>query len=233
MGESHERHTENRMPLFVPLIIPSSALSAQSLAATLSTDSSREGFVKNTRLYLAVLLLASSTACSMRAPEWEISLVEAGNFRVNAPGHLQESLTAGPVRVGDTQSHVFTLHKGAYGYAVAYIDYPVAQLAQANPPDPLEAGMQRTLDSVNATLLAKQDISLDDVPGIDFRGEFLGGTEFTTPGLVFGRVYLRETRLFQLMVVADRERVNEAQPERFLDSFGWLDFGQENSEYAK
>jgi hypothetical protein len=175
------------------------------------------------KLFVYALLLAMLfAACRAEQPEWVTYNSEGGNFSVTVPGVMQETINDSDTPLGMIKVHVFTLHRGPYGYSVAYTDYPVPHAAEANPLGALEGGMRRTLDSVNATLLAKKDVALDFVPGIAFQGEFLGGKDLDTAAVVFGRVYLRETRLYQLTVVARKDQVEAAQPEKFLTSFQWL-----------
>jgi hypothetical protein len=171
-----------------------------------------------------MVLIAALAACVAQA-EWETWTSEEGNFSVSAPGVLVETVAKSSPQVGDIESHVLTLDSGAFHYTVAYFDNPIPGIARANPLGALEGELRRALEQEDARLVAKHDIALDFVPGIAFRGEILTGGERKTAGLVYGEVYLADARLYRLTVVAPRYQMEQADPDRFFDSFRWLDMG--------
>lgn len=183
--------------------------------------------------FLVMLSIIVLGACTAGRTEWQTFTSKAGNFSVSMPGVPLESVTISQLQVGRTESHVFTLHHGAYGYAFAYTAYPIPGAADANPLGALEGEMRRTLDSVGATLITQHDIFLDDALGIAFQGKFMGGRDFDTPGMVYGRVYLLNARLYQLMVVAAKDQVRTAEPERFLASFRWLKVNEQDTKVSR
>lgn len=177
--------------------------------------------MKPVQRFFAIVLTLLLAACGVQEQEWITFTSDAGNFSVHVPVPMQESVNVTDTPLGPIEAHVFTLQRGAYHYSIAYTDYPVPHLAEANPVGAVEGGVVRILESLGATMSSKRDIWLDDAFGIQFRGKFPKGRD-SPAGVVAGRVYLDQTRLYQLVVVARTEPVETANPQKFFDSFRWL-----------
>jgi hypothetical protein len=83
--------------------------------------------------------------------------------------------------------------------------------------------MRRALDEFDATLDSHKWVAFGLTPGLEFHAKIAGEADFGGPGQVLGRIYLFNTRVYELTVAAREDRVTMADPERFLASFQWLD----------
>lgn len=178
--------------------------------------------MKAKRLILTVILGALLAACGLSSAEWKTFRSEGGDFTISAPDTLQESATLSDLQVGQIETHIFTLDHGKDFYLVGYVDYPIPGIAQANPMGQLDGQVLTILEANNATLVAQKDIMLDDVPGIEFRAKLPGRDDSLPVRMVYGRVYLLDARVYQLLLVAGNDRVAAANSQKFLASFHWI-----------
>lgn len=173
--------------------------------------------MKAGRLGVIMLVLLFS-ACGAAQDEWPTSHYAVGNFSISAPGVLEETGSTITTPLGPIRIHTFRLEREASIYELVYTDYPVPHLAEANEIGALEGEMGRALEAVGAKLLIQRDIWHGGALGIEFRGDFRDENPNSTR-VVYGRVYLFETRLYRLTVITDRETAKTDRAERFLKSF--------------
>ena len=105
---------------------------------------------------------------------------------------------------------------GDVAYFASYNDYP-AVIRNAPPDTVLEGCVNGSITQVKGTLLNKKDIKLGAIPGKEI--------EYTMPlpgnkvGMGRSRIFLDKTRLYQVLIVGEKDKVVSKSGDDFLKSF--------------
>jgi len=154
---------------------------------------------------------------SVNAPAaWQEFSSAEGNFAVLMPGTPTHEKTSTNTAVGPIDMHMFTLNiKRDAAYMVMYNDYPEI-VTKASPEALLDGGRNGALANTKGKLIGEQSISLDGFPGreivIDVPGK----------GLMKVRAFLVRQRLFQVLAVGTKEKIDHEDTAKYLTSFRLL-----------
>ncbi|HMC88526.1 MAG TPA: hypothetical protein VKI17_03215, partial [Gemmataceae bacterium] len=134
-----------------------------------------------------------------------------GKFRVEMPG----SPTEGSVFVAGVFLTTYTLEERDGAYGVAYIDVPViGNLSSMQITQALNGACEGMVRNVNGKFTGESAIRLNGkYPGREVRAELP-----VKDGLIKGRLYLVNRRVYMVMVTGLSNWVNSANAKRFLDS---------------
>jgi hypothetical protein len=134
-----------------------------------------------------------------------------GKFRVEMPG----TPTEGSVFAAGVFLTTYTLEERDGAYGVAYIDVPIiGNLSSAQITQALNGAREGMVRNVNGKFTGESAIRLNGkYPGREVRAELP-----VKDGLIKGRLYLVNRRVYMVMVTGLSSWVNSANAKRFLDS---------------
>jgi serine/threonine-protein kinase len=157
-------------------------------------------------------LLSSTTAPAA----WQEFSSAEGNFAVLMPGTPSYEKKSQSTALGPIDMHMFTLNlKRDAVYMVMYSDYPEI-VTRAKPVDLLDGGRNGALSNTKGKLVGEQNMSLDGFPGREIVIEVPG------KGLMKLRAFMVRQRLFQVMAVGTKEKIDHEDTAKYLTSFRLL-----------
>lgn len=168
-------------------------------------------------LFAATLLFAG---CGAKA-DWQKYDAEDAGFSVLMPSKdvEVESNTASTV-AGNIEIYMYSVSLSKAYYMIAYnqMDFlEDAELTDSDMNDILEGGVEGALNTFpDGEFIYKRNTTLSGHPGIEYRAE---GTKNETEMVIFGKVYLVGTRLYQVMVTTVKGDANNPDIAKFMDSF--------------
>ncbi len=139
---------------------------------------------------------------------------EDGHFQIRFPGTPTESSDIVPTDVGDIEMVTLLYEKSATEvYMVAYSDYPSSMVSASSPEGLLNSAKEGALNNLEILVTEnEQNISINDFPGISFRGN--NGTYY-----VQYEMFLVGNRLYQVGILRDGSYVPEDKANAFFSSF--------------
>jgi len=147
---------------------------------------------------------------------WQEFSSTDGNFAVQMPGTPSYEKKSQNTALGPIDMHMFTLNiKRDAAYMIMYSDYPEI-VTRAKPDDLLDGGRNGALANTKGKLLGEQNISLDGFPGREIVIEVPG------KGLMKLRAFLVRQRLFQVMAVGTKDKIDHEDTAKYLTSFRFL-----------
>jgi hypothetical protein len=166
------------------------------------------------RVLIAILaLFAASLACSTE-PEPKEFTSDDGGFSIAFPGDPETQTQSVPTDVGDVALTMYTVETGSAAYLAGYADYPADMVAGSDPETMLDGGRDGAVGNIDGRLLTEKHITLDGHLGRELKVESKDGKQ-----VLYGRFYLVEARLYQIMVVTSPDGLEETVIFAFLDSF--------------
>jgi hypothetical protein len=168
-------------------------------------------------IFTAALFAAG---CGARA-DWSEYKADDAGFLVLMPSKdvKVESNTASTV-AGSINIYMYSVSLSKAYYMVAYnqMDFlEGADLADSDKNDILESGVEGALNTFpDGEFIYKKNIKLNGHPGMEYRAE---GTKNKTEMVIFGKVFLVGTRLYQVMVTTLKDDAGNPNIRKFLDSF--------------
>lgn len=134
----------------------------------------------------------------------------------DTPGRFSISMPVNPVRSeqpvetasGKLINNVFLAQSGNGAFLVSYVDYSVFQ----EPQSALARVRDGAVKGIKGTLLSSSNISHKGFPGLEFRASAEGAV-YTS------RIYLVNTRLYQIVLVAPPGGVTPGDINRYMTSF--------------
>jgi len=99
-------------------------------------------------------------------------------------------------------------------FSVAYADYPPGSTRNLDPNEFLEKCWQGSFAKIATNLISKEKITLDGYPGLSFR--YTGEAK---SGIVTGRHFLVNDRLYILVTIMTQARLDRGGSDKFLNSF--------------
>jgi hypothetical protein len=143
-----------------------------------------------------------------------------GGFSILSPAPLAETTEVVKVSIGSLELHTFQGEDGGFTYLVVYSDYPQG-LKTADAAGLLASARDDQVSSLNGKLVSESQVTLSGIQGREIRISAQG--EDGRNVIVRGRLYWAPTRLYRVLVVAARERVDDAAVTSFLESFRLTD----------
>jgi hypothetical protein len=169
-----------------------------------------------TKLILLITLLAALllVGCAAKFKEFRS---EAGNFSVKAPLILEEQPQTIDMTSGKVEAHTYLAESDGILYVAAYSVFREEIINQGNPEELLNNARDSMLASLSGKLVLETRKSLEDYPGRELAVDMKMSDG--TDGVMKARIYLVKNRLYQVMVLADKEDEDAGTITRFLDSF--------------
>jgi serine/threonine-protein kinase len=157
-------------------------------------------------------LLSSNT---VPAAWQEFSSVD-GNFAVLMPGTPSYEKKSQSTALGPIDMHMFNLNiRRDAAYMIMYSDYPEI-VTKAKPDDLLDGGRNGALSNTKGKLIGEQNMSLDGFPGREIVIEVPG------KGIMKLRAFMVRQRLFQVIAVGTKEKIDHEDTIKYLTSFRLL-----------
>ena len=126
------------------------------------------------------------------------------------PGNPKVEVENKVASFGPYTSYLFSETRAGTLYLIGWTDYPPN--ITLNVQGEITATRDNFLKSVNGTLIAEKEISLDGHPGLEFTVD-MGSKLFAT-----SRIYIVGNRPYQLLVVTKRYE-NQTKANNFIWSF--------------
>ncbi len=150
---------------------------------------------------------------------WTDMNSQTGKFIVTVPGNLSEQVQTVNTLAGSVQLHLYGLNRGDIYYAVAYSDYPEEMIQESKPNDVLNGAVKGALANTNGKLLSSVLGQMQNVPGVEFKGEIPPRDGQNPSASIQGRMFLKGPRLYQVFCIVSTGKEAPAQIDRFLNSF--------------
>jgi hypothetical protein len=134
-----------------------------------------------------------------------------GSFSIGMPGQPTASSQTASTAAGPIEIHLFEFATADQktAYMVSYNDYPAGAVGE--PQGTLDGAVQGAITNSKATLVQSHAIDLGGVPGRDYTATVAGGS-------LHGHIYLRGSRLYQVLIAGSDLPSEDA----FLGSFAIL-----------
>lgn len=163
---------------------------------------------------LSVILVFLAVTASCQGTRWEEFSSAEGAFTVLMPGDPEAQVDTVNTAAGRLDLHSFMVEQGDRVYGVSYADYPEVAVEGSDPETMLDGARDGAVANVQGTLLSELIISLEGHPGREIKVEVAGG-EYTLQA----RIFLVDSRLYQILVGTPIDDAFSTDVDRFLDSF--------------
>jgi hypothetical protein len=152
------------------------------------------------------LLVAWSIGPAQSTDNWiKLEPKDAG-FRVMMPAKPIEQVSQNE----KLTSHAYIAQLDTALYVANYSDY--ASSMKVSPEEELPAGRDSFNKNLKATLINSRNITLAEVPGIEFTSETPGAT-------IRSKIFVKDHRTFQIAAVVPKNVDQAKTIQTFLDSF--------------
>lgn len=165
-----------------------------------------------------LMLLIATLACAPATAEPKVFTSESGKFSIAFPGDPKEQTQSVPTAVGDVALTMYTVDNGDSAYLAGFADYPSDMVAASDPETMLDGGRDGAINNIDGTLLTEKHITISGNPGRELKVQSKDGKN-----VLYGRFYLVDARLYQIMVVTSPTGLDQATIDSFLDSFTLTD----------
>src|SRR4030042_4579780 len=161
-----------------------------------------------TKICIVVLIVLLSVAGCKRV-NWKEFSSANGKFSVMMPGEPQEQHETVKTAVGPVDLYMHILDVGTSAYIVGYSDYPEDLIKNSEVNILLEGARNGAISNIRGTLVNEKDISIAGNPGKEFNFSVPHRPELPNKGIGKSRIFLVGNRLYQCMVVGDKNTKNE------------------------
>jgi len=169
--------------------------------------------------YLFFLLLPSSFFLAQS--DWVMYESKDKQFKILAPGELQEKINTFQTKLGDLHYHTLyyqaTAETGNQVYMLSYCDYPEGSI-HSDSIDLLTNFFEETIQtakfSINGDLMYKADRTLYGYPGKYWRIDYREGK-----AVVKTKALVVKNRYYAIQVVATKEKHINPDSDKFMESF--------------
>ncbi|NJP04392.1 MAG: hypothetical protein HC837_01535 [Chloroflexaceae bacterium] len=135
------------------------------------------------------------------------------------PGTPEESSQNVDTDAGGMGLNTYQVALSNVAYTVMYSDFPQDMIDLVDAAELLKGGQEGALGSLDGTLISEREIDLNGHPGREIVAESqIEGID----AVLKGRFYLVNNRLYQTLVIGQKDRVTDEDMNRFLDSFSVL-----------
>jgi hypothetical protein len=147
---------------------------------------------------------------------WTLHDSPAGRYSILFPTAPKLSTLPLPTEEGNIDMHLAGAGSSDIYFGVMHNDFPEKVVAQGDTETMLDGARDNMIATHNGTLLKEVRITLDGHPGRELSIEAVAeGTEAT----IRSRMFHARPRMYQLIVVGKKGKVNEAEVTKFFDSF--------------
>jgi hypothetical protein len=160
----------------------------------------------------AVLLAA---ACALQGADKPF-VSDAGGFRLKMPAAPKEQTQKIQTPIGPIDLHMYLIDKGDMAYLATYSDYP-EEVAKQDPKQLLDGVVDGSIKNSKGELITSKDINIGGFPGreYDYNIPIPGGQT----GIGRSRVYLVNTRLYQIVYIGAKAKGIPKAADDYLKSF--------------
>jgi hypothetical protein len=142
----------------------------------------------------------------------------AGRFEVSLPGEPAESKNTIKTAAGNIQVVTYEVNHVDGQYIIGTSDYPEKLMRTANVDQGLEGSQNGIVTSAKGKLLGSKKIKQDGFPGLEFTYS-LNSPEIGGKAIGRVRLFLVNSRLYQVFVIAEETKVRSAANDAFFESF--------------
>lgn len=134
-----------------------------------------------------------------------------GSFKINFPGTPTDTSSIIKTDAGNIEMKSFTYEKSVTeAYIVTYSDYPT-EMVKASTPDALLTGAKD--GALEGSILdSEEKITLKNYPGYNFKA-------YKESYYMCYKIFLKENRLFQIMMIKDGKYPLQEDIDAFMNSF--------------
>jgi hypothetical protein len=159
-------------------------------------------------------LVAALVACLCLGfqAKWQVYRSVEGRFSILLPAKPQASERPLQTNQGVVQRRVIAVQMEHEAYSVTYSDYSSGD-RKVNAQPALQAARDALVASSKGKLIEEKPMTLDGYPGLSVR------IATKSEMVVRGNLILADSRLFQVLVMAPKERIDTADVAKFLGSF--------------
>ncbi len=138
-----------------------------------------------------------------------------GSFSVLMPGSPSHRTRSRQVGASRLTQEVFTLlrNQNRELYAVWYMDIPNEVLANGGKAEFFDLCAQGVAQEARGTLVEKRNIHLNQIPGVEVK------VDVPNTGPVTARLFLSDSRLYQVAIGLPMQKADSGESESFLNSF--------------
>lgn len=187
----------------------------ESNRIVVSADNNRKGVVKHMRrFWIPVVFALGSAALAVQGAKWSPFKSAEGKFSISLPGTPQTQSQPVNTAVGEVQMNLFIVPIGNETvYFVAFSDYPADKMKNASSDKVLNGCRDGMVGNQKGTMTSDKAFKLGGVPGRDFAWK--GGNDFDG----MARIYLKQNRLYQVMVLRKKGTPLSKDFTKFFASF--------------
>ncbi len=152
---------------------------------------------------------------------WTPYTSTTGRFTVRAPKAMKESTQTISTLAGKIDMHMFMADDGtgAVLYMVGYADFPADLVKKTNPQDLLKASAEGAVGNIGGKVVSQVAGVQDGMQAREFRGDIPASSKLPAASVMRGRIYLVANRQYQVYVLATKDTEQNAQMDKFLNSF--------------
>ena len=156
---------------------------------------------------------ANSLIPAPTAAEWKEFKSPEGGFFITMPGEPERSKQTVKTAAGDMDMYIYMLESRSGAYGVIYSEFPSLYLQQPNAAERLlDGGHDGAVAQMKGKLLDEKSITIGRHPGRELHIECAQGT-------IVMRIFLINTRLYQVMAVLPKGQAISDDTMKFLESF--------------
>lgn len=168
------------------------------------------------RTLLSIVVVASLLA-ACGGPSWQEIKAPEGGFRINMRSDPLVEKHDLQTPIGKVTGYWYSTEQQGSVFGVGYADYPAEFVSNAPPQKVLAIVRESWLKRIDGKLQGDgTELRLEGNPGMEFiaTGKFKGRDAYLR-----GRLYLVGNRLFQVVVLGDKETIPLSDINQFMGSF--------------
>ena len=145
---------------------------------------------------------------------WQELKSEQGGFSVSMPGTPEYKKHIVNTSSGMLDLHEYSLNKPDIAFSASYCDYPAEVVKQTTKQIMLNNVRDGVIAGMHGRLLSELIIEMKGHPGRQLHAEISSGA-----GIMEGRIYIVENRLYQISVATGKQNAFSTDIGKYLDSF--------------
>jgi hypothetical protein len=159
---------------------------------------------------------APNSGAAPPAETWVAHQSTTGGYSALFPVEPKTTSNKQATNAGEIEVNSAMATHADTSFAVATTDYPPDFIEPGDAETMLDDGRDGMVATYNGTVVKDEKIKLGDHPGraVTIEADAQGVTV-----KIISRFYLVDNRLYQLMIVGMKDKINEADATKFLDSF--------------
>ena len=169
------------------------------------------------RWMIAMIVLLALAGC--KQIPWQPYTGPDGSFSVQMPGTPEEQKQALYNDLfGNFTAYIYAVDYDSTTYMVVFTQYPESISAISTPFELLDNARDGAVANVQGTLVDEKVIRLGDYPGKEIT------IRLPAAGMLADvRMYVVDTRLYQVMVTSPEANFSQKAADTFLDSFAIIE----------